>query len=364
MEPDEERALDDLTALLPPLLQALDSLLVVSRHYHPPELASLLAAIGRPDDELRAARAALRDWPERLIGLRARMVAVADGALAAFEGLRAAEGREDGAIAAFRALRALPRALESLYPLAAGLPPVSRFFLDPERRGDEALLARLAAAPSSARAGVRHFGDPPSQPGGFSLYVPEYYAPEREWPVVFALHGGSGNGAAFLWSWLATARGRGAIVVAPTALGDAERRTWALAGPDRDTPNLKRILSFVRENWTIDPARVLLTGMSDGGTFSYVSGLEADSPFTHLAPASAAFHPMLASMVEPARMKDLPIFVAHGARDWMFPVEMARQAAEALKAAGAAVRYREIADLSHTYPREINGEILDWMGVS
>ena len=41
------------------------------------------------------------------------------------------------------------------------------------------------------------------------------------------------------------------------------------------------------------PRRMLLTGMSDGGTFTYVSGLEASSPFTHLAPVAAAFHPML-----------------------------------------------------------------------
>ena len=275
--------------------------------------------------------------------------------------LDAAARASDETVGVFRALRAVPRALERLYPLAAGLPPVSRLFLDADRRDDEALVARLAAAPEPERAGVRHFGEKPGAPGGFSLYVPEYYVADRAWPAVFALHGGSGNGAAFLWSWLAAARGRGAIVVAPTALGDGTRKTWALAGPDSDTPNLKRIFEFVRANWSVDPARVLLTGMSDGGTFSYVSGLEADSPFTHLAPVSAAFHPMLAAMAPPARMQGLPIFLTHGARDWMFPVAMAREAAAALSRAGAHVRYREIADLSHAYPREIDAEILDWL---
>jgi phospholipase/carboxylesterase len=46
----------------------------------------------------------------------------------------------------------------------------------------------------------------------------------------------------------------------------------------------------------------------------------------------------------------------------MFPVDMAREAARALAAAGAQVTYRELADLSHSYPRELNPEILDWMG--
>ena len=31
-------------------------------------------------------------------------------------------------------------------------------------------------------------------------------------------------------------------------------------------------------------------------------------------------------------------------------------------AGGAAVTYREIDDLSHTYPREMNAEILQWLG--
>jgi phospholipase/carboxylesterase len=134
-----------------------------------------------------------------------------------------------------------------------------------------------------------------------------------------------------------------------------------LTGADADTPNLLRILQFIRSRWNVDPARVLLTGMSDGGTFTYVSGLEAESPFTHLAPVSAAFHPLLAQMADANRTRGLPIYIIHGALDWMFPVEVARQAHRALSRAGAAVTYREVTDLSHTYPREVNGTLLAWM---
>jgi phospholipase/carboxylesterase len=45
----------------------------------------------------------------------------------------------------------------------------------------------------------------------------------------------------------------------------------------------------------------------------------------------------------------------------MFPVQVARQTREVLSAAGADVTYREIDDLSHCYPREINAVILDWL---
>jgi phospholipase/carboxylesterase len=135
-------------------------------------------------------------------------------------------------------------------------------------------------------------------------------------------------------------------------------------GPDVDTPNLNRILDEVRGRWNIDPERLLLTGMSDGGTFTYVTGLEAASPFTHLAPVSAAFHPMLAQMADEDRLRGLPIHIVHGALDWMFEVSLARQARKTLAAAGARVTYREIDDLSHCYPREVNVPILDWLAAT
>ena len=128
-----------------------------------------------------------------------------------------------------------------------------------------------------------------------------------------------------------------------------------------DTANLEAVVAHVCEQWRIDQDRMLLTGMSDGGTFSYVSGLREDSPFTHLAPISASFHPLLLEAASADRVKGLPVYLVHGALDWMFAVDVARTAEQTLAAAGAAVSYREIEDLSHTYPREENARILDWL---
>lgn len=356
----EERELDDLVAVLPPLLQALERLAFVARHLNPPDLEAVIAAVGGPDADLRAELPRLEAWAAPFDHVRAPVLAASQATLAAFDGLRAAVEDLDPLTAVFRALRHLPKAQEALYPLAHDLAPVSRFFLDPAVRKDAGLARRLAKAAPRPDTGVLHYDNAPDSRGGFSAYVPEYYDPQTAWPLVVALHGGAGNGRGFLWNWLRDARSRGAIVVAPTAIG----RTWAISGPDPDTPNLGRLLGYVRGRWNIDPSRILLTGMSDGGTFTYVSGLEPTSPFTHLAPVSAAFHPMLAGAAEPGRMAGLPIHIAHGVLDWMFPVDMAREAAKHLTGAGAAVTYVEIGDLSHTYPREINAALLDWLGVS
>lgn len=352
-----EAILEDLMAFVPPLLQALEAGGFVARHLHPPHLAQVLDALGQPEAPLQAVRTRLDGWPDEMADVRDRLAAAAVAALGAFAGLREAAAADDLG-AAFRALGQLPRAQEALYPLAAGLPPISRFFLDPAVRDDAALQARLARG--GPDRGIVHGENERSQRGGVSLYVPETYDPGVAHPLVVALHGGSGHGRAFLWSWLRDCRSAGALLLSPTSSGP----TWAITGPDPDTPSLARMVEGVRSRWNIDPARILLTGMSDGGTFSYVSGLEPGSPFTHLAPVSAAFHPMLAQMADGARVQGLPIHIAHGALDWMFPVAMAQEAARALTAAGAAVTYREIADLSHTYPRELNRDLLAWLAAT
>lgn len=349
-----------LTALVPALLQALETLGQIVRRLHPTRLDALLEAAKPREAMLREARASFDAcaWPEQLAALRQHLASSADEAMRAFEGLNEAAASPEGARQAYRALRHATRAEAALYPVAAVLPTVNRFYLEPVARGDAALAERLASAdPARTDIGVMHSGERPGERGGFSLYVPENYEPARPYPLVMALHGGSGNGGAFLWSWLRAARTRGAILVAPTALGS----TWDLRDPEQDSVNIEAILAHVQQNWAIDSARLLLTGMSDGGTFALLSGLSDTSPFTHLAPTATGFHPFLLEMAEPARLANLPIYLIHGALDWMFDVGRARGVARALAAAGAKIVYREIDDLSHTYPRDENPRILEWL---
>ena len=71
--------------------------------------------------------------------------------------------------------------------------------------------------------------------------------------------------------------------------------------------DLDAMLAHIRSRWNVDGTKLLLTGMSDGGTFCYVSGLLEGSPFTHLAPVSAAFHPLLAEAASPERLAGLAL---------------------------------------------------------
>src|SRR5207248_40726 len=246
-----EAVVDDIIAVLPPLLQSLEALGFIARHLNPPDFDRIMEAAGAPDQALQAVRPRLVDWPEPFAGIQDSLQAAADGALAAFAGLRAVQHGNGDLVAVFRALRHAPRAQEALYPLAAKLPPVSSFFVHPDLREDAGITARLAQR-ANENTGIVHVHNEPGSRGGFSVYVPEYYTADREWPLVMALHGGSGNGRNFLWSWLRDARSLGAILVAPTATGN----TWALMGEDADTPNLARILDSVRRRWNIDESKL------------------------------------------------------------------------------------------------------------
>lgn len=359
MMAETDALLDATTALIPPLLNGLEALNYAGRHMHPPNLVSLVESVKPYREPLKQGIAVFDEieWPEHLARFRDHVRESANLTMQSFNEFLSSINQSQPPMAAYRAMGFTTKAIETLYPVSMMLPPVSRFYLDVDRRDDQDLIKRLAEADGTSEStGVMHANNTREERGGFSIYVPEYYSNEKV-PLVICMHGGSGHGRSFLWTWLRTSRTRNFVLISPTSMDG----TWSLMGEDRDSAVLDRLVEYAIENWSIDEDRILLTGMSDGGTFSYVTGLRSNAPFTHLAPCSASFHPMLVEMSDQDRIKGLPIYLMHGALDWMFPVEMARQARDTFEAAGAKVQYREIDDLSHTYPFEENPKIIDWL---
>lgn len=361
--PRQQEIADSFADVLPALLGALERVEWVQRYLHPP-LAQRLAEALTPAAEalalpLRALEA--QGCPDNLRFMRDRLVDVARQILDLARAFGEAARSPDDVMGLYRALRRLAPIQEVLYPLAPALEAVSGWFLEPAQRGDEGLIARLrdgALREDAIRVGVLHASNERDARGGCSLYVPEQWDGQTAMPLVAALHGGHGHGRDFLWTWLRAARSRGALLLAPTS----RARTWSMVGgPDVDAEGLRGMVESVAARYPVDRARVLLTGMSDGATYALLCGLGEDMPFTHLAPACGVLHPFLLANGGVARARGRPIYLVHGALDWMFPLHAARMTREALQAVGARVVYREIEDLSHTYPRDENANILDWL---
>src|SRR5246127_4735087 len=142
-----EAVVDDIVAVLPPLLQSMEALSFIARHLNPPDFGRVMEAAGTPDEALRSTRARLAEWPAEFTDVRTSIETASDAGLAAFAGLRDVQNGNGDLIAVFRALRHAPRAQEALYPLAAKFPPVSDFFVEPALRDDSAVKTRLQQPP-------------------------------------------------------------------------------------------------------------------------------------------------------------------------------------------------------------------------
>ena len=260
---------------------------------------------------------------------------------------RAPQGSiEEAASQLFGGFEEAALAEEGFYHLRTEIEAFRDFW--PPRPGEDAAAKGGEEGPPR---GVVHVG-PGGLHGGFTLYVPEDYTPQTRWPMVIALHGAGTDGRHFIWRWMHEARRRGYIVLAPKA----RRQTWSLD----DDEGLMEVLGWVRAQYSVSDDRVLLTGFSDGGSFTIVFGLLHPRAYRALAPIAGVFLPVNETTSSLDRARGVPIYLVHGALDFIFPVANARETRSRLESAGAAVTYRELGDLSHVYPRSENARILDW----
>lgn len=337
------------------ITSALNVLGVFQRRFYPPALAGLRQMVAPLKTDLGRFR-------EQIGSLKAdedvrdAVDASADAAgliLQAVDAIVDAPERDSrqAVIQVMRSFRKISQAQERLYPVRWMSPVLNRFFLE---EGVSYQPDKFDFLPDAEfLVGLNHYGteDHGYARSGVSIYVPEYYTDTVSWPVVVALHGGHGHGRDFIWTWLREARSRGFILVAPTSKGD----TWSILEPGVDGGAIVRMIQFLQKHYRFDTARILLTGISDGGTFALQMSPINDMPFSAYAVIAGVLAPMNINGAKNKR-----IYWAHGALDWMFPVDMAREACRTLEAVGADVTLRVLDDLSHTYPREENDRILRW----
>ena len=337
------------------LTAVLDGISVFQRRFFPPQFPDLRKDLIAHKASLKQAKQDLGEAAPslELSGPWETITEACDLMLDAIELILGASisDFQDIVTRAMRSFRRLCRIQEKLYPIRASSPSLNRFYLEPQFH--EHIAEYGQAQPHRSGLGLQHVGveDSYYARGALSVYVPESYDDTKAWPLVIALHGGFGHGRDFIWTWLREARGRGFILMAPTSI----ETTWSLLDPDLDGSALITMLENVKRSWNIDLDHILLTGISDGATFALASALQSSSPFTAFAPVAGVLPPMNLNAA-----KDRRIFWVHGALDWMFPVQSAQTAVDKLKSVGADVMLRIIDDLSHTYPREENNQILQW----
>jgi predicted esterase len=117
---------------------------------------------------------------------------------------------------------------------------------------------------------------------------------------------------------------------------------------------IDRALEQTFSRYAVDPGRVAIGGFSDGASYALSLGLTNGDLFTHVLAFSPGF------MAPAARRGSPRVFVSHGTRDGVLPIERcSRKVVPQLKRADYEVRYREF-DAGHTIPPEIALEAVSW----
>ena len=107
------------------------------------------------------------------------------------------------------------------------------------------------------------------------------------------------------------------------------------------------MLEEVFGTYAVDRKRVYLTGLSDGGIYTYVLGLAFADIFAGIAPVAGRLHPAVDGMLKRKQGKELPILIVHGALDPIFSVGFTRQTHGLLTKLGYEVTYNELPDWGH-----------------
>ncbi len=186
--------------------------------------------------------------------------------------------------------------------------------------------------------------------GEYFVYVPSSYGIDRPWPVVLALHGVGGSGYGQVMTWLkSSAHNDEFIFIAPTygagLWWNEEAEGLVLA-----------ILDKIKHDYHIDTNRVYLTGFSSGGHGVWYFALRYPSLF-------AAINPIAAECPLPyllVNLEHVPVYIIHGSRDTVIPVEAARDAGSRLEKLNYTVVYKELSELKHQFPVNEIAKVLDW----
>lgn len=185
-----------------------------------------------------------------------------------------------------------------------------------------------------------------------TLFVPAV-AGTHGVPLLILLHGGGGRADDFRYTFPIA----GKMGVAILTL-DARDNTWdgvdSPFGPD--VAFIDRALEHTFARVAVDPRRLAIGGLSDGGFYALSIGLLNGDLFTHIVAVAPGRYVLMGPTIGRPR-----ILVAHGLRDNVYPPYLSRNmVVPKLRADGYDVTYREF-DGPHSMPPEMTRDVLEWL---
>ena len=189
----------------------------------------------------------------------------------------------------------------------------------------------------------------------YLLFLPEQYGSQgSRWPLILFLHGAGERGDDLelvktigLPAVLDRQEAFGFIVVAPQC---PEGESWS-------TAVLNALLDEVTANYRVDEDRIYVTGLSMGGYGTWNLAVRYPHRFAAVAPICGGGVSLLAY-----RLKDLPIWAFHGAKDDVVALSESEKMVESVRESGGNVRFTVYPKADHDSWTETyhNRDLYDW----
>lgn len=194
-----------------------------------------------------------------------------------------------------------------------------------------------AEAPKGVTKASHKLGDLEFQ---YQLDVPQSYEPSRPWQLRVQLHGGVGRpDPSPRTSGIGAIAGAEQIYLLPTAWNQAE--WWT----DLQLNNLRTLVDRVKRTYNIDENRIVLSGVSDGGTASYYFSMRDTTPFAAFLPLNGAI-PVLRNTLMKVdgelfmnNMVNKPFFIVNGGKDPLYPTSLVEPYITQMQKGGVEVKY-------------------------
>ena len=183
----------------------------------------------------------------------------------------------------------------------------------------------------------------------YSVYVPDDYDPQNEYPLLVYLHGSGQDDRALFNTDFPK---EGFVVLAPNGRGTSNCYATSEAQVD-----IMEAIQDVRRQYSINDDRIILSGFSMGGYGVYRSFFEHPEVFSALAILSG--HPDLASksgmdgapnFLDEGLLVDfyqVPIFIYHGEQDLNCPFELTERLVALLQTRNDHVQFITDEDAGH-----------------
>jgi predicted peptidase len=199
----------------------------------------------------------------------------------------------------------------------------------------------------------------------YLLSLPDDYESGRHWPLMLFLHG-MGERADHPLGLLALKKH------GPPKRFDQHNPTpFIIASPQcpadswwsEHVDTLLGLLDELQANYPVDPARVYLTGLSMGGYGTWTLCAHHPERFAAAVPICGGLPHYIDLDRAVEKMKPLPIWTFHGAKDAVVPLEETERVVKALKAAGGHIKFTVYRAAQHdSWTKTYNNpKVYEWL---